>query len=78
MISRQSGFSIIGVIILVVAVVAAFLIGQRVYYARKAVKSVQNYTQCIKAKGAQILQTSPEQCVLDGQVFINVINPPEQ
>ena len=76
--SAQSGFGIITLFILVGAIFLAFLIGERVYSVRKAVKSVQDYAQCIKVKGAKLLQTTPEQCILDGKVFVNIIRPPEQ
>lgn len=74
----QSGFGLMVFFILVAAIVLAFLIGQRVYSARKAVKSVQDFAQCIKTKGSKLLETSPQQCVLDGKVFIEVISPSEQ
>lgn len=76
LVKTQNGFGLMVLFILIAAIVLAFLIGERVYSARKAVRSVQDFAQCIKTKGSKLLETSPEQCVLDGKVFINVISPP--
>jgi len=69
---NQAGFGIIMLAMLLAAVVVAFLAGQHVYSARKAAQSVVDYTQCIKQRGAKLLQTHPEQCVFDGKTFTNL------
>lgn len=69
---NQAGFGIITLAILLAAIVGAFLVGQHVYSARKAAQSVVDYAQCIKQRGAKLLQTYPEQCVFDGKTFTNL------
>lgn len=77
----QDGFGIIIFVILVAAIGVAFFVGQHIYSARKAAESVVDYAQCIKQRGAKLLETYPEQCVLDGKTFTNlkaeIQNPPK-
>jgi len=70
--NNQAGFGIILLVVLLAAIVIAFFVGQHIYSARKAVKSVTDYADCIKQRGAKLLQTYPEQCVFDGKTFTNL------
>ncbi len=67
----QRGASIIAILLVTVAVCAGFLIGQHIMLVRKSAQDIVDYAQCIKARGAKLLQTYPEQCVADGKVFTN-------
>ncbi|GEM_PF-1447726 len=67
---NKKGFSAIYVV-LIIAIVG--IIGFTGWYvwSKNQTPKVSSYQECVKAKGAKILETYPEQCVINGQTFVN-------
>jgi len=74
---NKKGFNPIYVV-LIIAIVG--IIGFTGWYvwSKNQTPKVGNYQECVKAKGAKILETYPEQCVINGQTFVNPIQKIEE
>ena len=52
-------------------IVALGLMSATAYFLIHKDPKVANYQDCLNTKNAKILETSPEQCVVNGQTFVN-------
>lgn len=66
---NQNGYGPV-LIVAAIALVAVVIAGWAIYSKNKHT-AITNYQECIAAKDALILETYPEQCVVNGQKFTN-------
>lgn len=63
-------FMMWGILALVVIIGAGFLVFKKVYIEK--MYPVHDYNECVAA-GNPILETYPEQCIADGQTYVNPV-----
>lgn len=65
---NQNGY---GLVLIIAAIALVVVIAGWAIYSKNKHTAITNYQECIAAKDALILETYPEQCVVNGQKFTN-------
>lgn len=66
---NQNGYGLV-LIVATIALIVVVTAGWAIYSKNKHT-AITNYQECIAAKDALILETYPEQCVVNSQKFTN-------
>ena len=71
---NQNGITFISILLIGFIGGSVFIVGNKVAYFEKTKQNVNAYTECVKARGKNILQKNPETCTADPNVLPNPVD----